>query len=69
MPGWSLYSIGYHSDDGGLFFQSRRLPYGPKFGERDVIGCGIDHAKDYLFFTHNGKFLGMILRVNYSRIY
>ena len=60
MPGWDNYSIGYHSDDGGLFFGSGSMQrrYGPQFGPGDTIGCALDHVRRVVFFTHNGRSLG-----------
>lgn len=61
MPGWDAQSIGYHSDDGALFYGSGRsiLPhYGPRYGPGDVVGCGIDYARCIVFFTFNGRNLG-----------
>jgi SPRY domain/F-box domain len=66
MPGWDGNSIGYHGDDGGLFYgtgsMSRRI--GPSFGVGDTVGCGIDYSHDNrfgapcAFFTLNGSILG-----------
>ena len=61
MPGWDNYSIGYHSDNGGLYCgsgRSIRPTYGPTFGPGDVVGCGIDSIEQTIFFTCNGVFLG-----------
>jgi hypothetical protein len=39
-------------------------PFGPTFGNGDVIGCGWNKSDDqcnnfiHIFFTHNGKFIG-----------
>jgi Ran-binding protein 9/10 len=60
MPGWDRNSIGYHGDDGGLFYgagtMSRQI--GPSYGVGDTIGCGVDYAGTRIFFTWNGSFLG-----------
>jgi hypothetical protein len=54
-PGWESESWGYHGDDGRIYAGSTvGKPYGPRFGVGDVIGCGIDFRKGYLFFTLNG---------------
>jgi len=60
MPGWDNHSIGYHSDDGGLFFGSGSMQrrYGPQFGPGDTIGCALDHVRRVVFFTRNGRSLG-----------
>jgi len=65
MPGWTCKSFGYHSDDGGLFHSSGRMlrSYGPHFGAGDIVGCGINYLAGGMgadiFFTLNGKFLGV----------
>jgi hypothetical protein len=32
--------------------------YGPKYGQGDTVGCGIDFVKGAIFFTKNGILLG-----------
>ncbi|CAA21656.1 B30.2/SPRY domain-containing protein [Caenorhabditis elegans] len=60
MPGWDPGCFGYHGDDGNFFLASGvGQAYGPKFGPGDVIGCGIDTFYHYVFFTKNGKHLGI----------
>lgn len=42
MPGWELPAVGYHGDDGHLYYGfGRGYPFGPKFGQGDTVGCGI----------------------------
>jgi hypothetical protein len=65
MPGWNRNGIGYHADDGRLFFQDG---FGRAFAatctEGDHMGCGIDYEDDTeegyrsVFFTKNGKQIG-----------
>ena len=61
QPGWDAHSYGYHSDDGRLFHGSgtRSAAYGPRFGANDVIGCGVCVHSRKIFYTLNGKFLGV----------
>lgn len=35
--------------------------YGPTFGPGDVIGVGLDNASNNIFFTKNGRYLGIYL--------
>jgi len=60
LPGWNLYSVGYHSDDGRKFndaYGGRK--YGPEWGKvGDTVGCGYYPATGYVFFTKNGRNLG-----------
>lgn len=66
MPGWSMDSIGYHSDDGKLFHEEgkpERTVYGPVCGVGDVMGCGADFEEGSLnrvrvWFTKNGELAG-----------
>ncbi|OHF04301.1 hypothetical protein CORC01_00640 [Colletotrichum orchidophilum] len=56
--GWRKLSVGYHSDDGGLFEQSgskkgRYKAYRPG----STVGCGIDYAKGKYFFTLDGDII------------
>ena len=56
MPGWRDISIGFHSDDGKLFFsQNHGNYYGPKFKEGYVVGFCLDGITQNIFFTVNGK--------------
>ena len=60
MPGWENHTVGYHSDDGNFFnscYQGNK--YGPKFGTNDIIGCGLDLNDMSVFYTKNGKYLGV----------
>ena len=64
-------SIAYHADDGHLFKASvNSINYGPKYGEGDVVGCGIFFTTEShttamngdlrvdTYFTINGVLLG-----------
>jgi hypothetical protein len=62
MVGWSKGSWGYHSDDGRIYsensYTERALEYGQPFGNKDIIGCGVDLKTWSVFWTKNGKHLG-----------
>ena len=77
FPGWSKYStlgIGYHGDDGGIFYKrsSRKTDSGEPFTTGDVVGCLVYHTKIEIFgnigpltfvrFTKNGE------EINFSRL-
>lgn len=64
MPGWENGSYAYHGDDGLLFRSTgvAGVPYGPKYGTDDVIGCCWDVVDNVVFFTKNGKNLGVGFR-------
>ena len=55
LPGWEMYSFGYHGDDGHLFDCSGTgKKYGPKFWKGDVIGVCWNFIEKTIFFTKNG---------------
>jgi hypothetical protein len=59
MIGWDSGSYAFHSDDGLLYGENkveglRWLPW----TQGDVIGCGIDYSRGFIFYTHNGTLLG-----------
>ena len=70
MPGWNRNGIGYHADDGRMFFQDG---FGRAFGETctegDRMGCGIDYDEDCedgyrnVFFTKNGIQVGEMVKM------
>ncbi|KAK9504990.1 hypothetical protein O3M35_009148 [Rhynocoris fuscipes] len=60
LPGWDSDSYGYHGDDGNKYHLSGNgKPYGPKFTTGDIIGCGINFIDKTMFYTKNGKNLGV----------
>ena len=61
LPGWENESWAYHGDDGAVFASSSNgRPYGPKFTNGDVIGCGVIWREKggECFFTKNGHHHG-----------
>lgn len=59
MLGWDEGSWGYHGDDGKIFEQNNAgRPFGEKFKEEDIIGCGVNFDKETAFFTKNGNLIG-----------
>lgn len=76
QPGWSQDSIGFHSDDGQIFFSSgiEGTPYGPTYIDGDTIGCGVHIPSGSVFFTKNGSIIGTALVImederTYDRLY
>lgn len=66
QPGWTEDSIGFHSDDGRLFFGTGTdsEPFGPSYGDGDVVGCGVHIPSMSVFFTKNGKLIGTAYIIN-----
>eukprot|EP01119_Soliformovum_irregulare_P021857 TRINITY_DN7356_c0_g1_i1.p1 TRINITY_DN7356_c0_g1~~TRINITY_DN7356_c0_g1_i1.p1 ORF type:complete len:411 (-),score=88.29 TRINITY_DN7356_c0_g1_i1:526-1758(-) len=63
QPGWEEGSYGYLAEDGKKFGGNQRGEgYSEGFTTGDVIGCGIIHVKQEIFFTKNGKYLGTAFR-------
>ena len=65
-PGWTEDSLGYHSDDGRRFFGSGTdsEPFGPSYGDGDVVGCGVHIPSMSVFFTKNGELIGTAYIIN-----
>jgi hypothetical protein len=65
IPGWNRggNTCGYHGDNGLKYWKmGQGKPYAEKYATGDVIGCGYDVASSTVFFTKNGKFLGVAFR-------
>jgi len=68
MPGWQQHSWGYHADDGFKFYNDiggsetncTGKAFGPTWTEKgSIVGCGYNYTTDEIFWTLNGKFLGI----------
>ena len=60
MPGWENNTIGYHGDNGKLYYEvGYGIEFGPKFVDNDVVGCGLNLNDMSVFFTRNGEYLGV----------
>ncbi|CAB5100924.1 unnamed protein product [Rhizophagus irregularis] len=62
LPGCDTHSVGFHSDEGRTFHNEGYTgsKYAEKWGEiNDVIGCGYCPSIGQVFFTMNGKNLGI----------
>lgn len=61
QTGWEDGSYGYFGADGKKFFESMKgEAYAESYGTGDIVGCGLYHSKQELFFTKNGKYLGSL---------
>jgi serine/threonine protein kinase len=64
MVGWESESIGFHSNNGHMYYQSRSgLSFGPTSCAGDTIGCGIifdaSGKPQTIFFTRNRSTVGI----------
>ena len=60
MPGMDVYSIGYLGEEGRKCQDGRKgEPYGPGYSTGDTVGCGCDYRNQQVFFTLNGRYLGV----------
>jgi hypothetical protein len=60
QPGWEIDAYGYHADDGNKFHGSGSgVSFGPTATKGDVLGCGFLFRKRAIFFTKNGKVVGI----------
>lgn len=44
LPGWEKGSVGWHSDDGGIYIENKKAQQCSQGRVGDIIGCGIDFA-------------------------
>jgi hypothetical protein len=58
--GWHKWTVGYHSDDGGIFDSQPRRTVRTEytFGLGSRVGCGVDYSKGEVFFTRDGEIIG-----------
>ena len=63
QPGWESISYGLHGDNASLYHNDgssiRHLQSCTLFKAGDIIGCGLDRKKHEIFYTQNGKHLGI----------
>jgi hypothetical protein len=60
MPGMDTDSLGYSGEEGKKYQSGNKgEAYGPSFSVGDIIGCGYDYRNQEVFFTLNGRYLGI----------
>jgi len=69
LPGWKMGSFGFHSDDGKVYYNSVSRTYAGTFGRGDTIGCGVNKEMNHIFFTKNGKHLGIACSIESERLF
>ncbi|OEH74187.1 spry domain-containing protein [Cyclospora cayetanensis] len=74
-PGLEPRSVGYRAEDGRCHYRKGRTgpsssdsvnwePFGPAYGQGDIVGCGILNSSRGIFFTKNGAFVGHACKVS-----
>ena len=70
MPGWNQNGVGYHADDGNLYYQrGTGVKFGPTCTAGDRMGCGVEfESEDTLgyvnvFFAKNGNQVGDFVKI------
>ena len=60
LPGWRQGSWGFHADNGAVYRADQPgKEYAEKWAVGDVVGCGLRLTQRELFFTLNGRDLGV----------
>ncbi|KAK9796681.1 hypothetical protein WJX73_008447 [Symbiochloris irregularis] len=62
QPGWEPNSYGYRASDGKKLHMMRLDDYSEPYTTGDTVGAGIHLGRQELFFTKNGKHLGVAYR-------
>ncbi|KAJ3328509.1 hypothetical protein HDU76_009827 [Blyttiomyces sp. JEL0837] len=55
------YGFGYHND-GTKSYKGNTTPFGPRFSDDDVIGCGYCFEGRQVFFTLNGRLVAVAFK-------
>ena len=56
--GTTSKSYGYNGDGKIYHDKAKGDAFGPKFKQKDVVGCGYYFSKNSIFYTLNGRFIG-----------
>ena len=69
-PGWNMWSVGYHGDDGWIFEANTRSKYrtGREFGPGSTVGCGIDYDREEYYFTLGEEVVGTSLSKKFDSL-
>ncbi|KAF7906036.1 hypothetical protein EAF00_000315 [Botryotinia globosa] len=71
--GWDAGSWGFHSDDGCVYENGKRtwegIPYSKPYSKGEVIGCGVNFAKNSAFYTRGGEVIGRAFEDNGGKLY
>jgi hypothetical protein len=69
LLGWLENSVGYHSDDGCIFYNGSKITQIKQLEKQDVLGIGFDIDKNVLFFVLNGVVIKKLQEISSNHFF